>query len=109
MREKKIGSHLKAWERSGLTLVEYSRRAGIACQTLYNYRSKQTKRLKERNTTGPLPVERFTEIPVRISGSEKYVLRCGAGVCLEIPSQIPVDELVYLVSGIVTRSGGKLC
>ena len=109
MREKKIGSHLKAWERSGLTLVEYSRRAGVACQSLYNYRSKQTKGLKERNPSSIIPAARFTEIPVRITGSEKYVLRCGAGVCLEIPSQIPVDELVYLVSGIVMRTGGKLC
>ena len=88
-RQKKF-THVEAWEKSGLSISQYSRENGISKDALrYWISKKQDKANIEKSTPQFLEISSLLEqpemfSPVNPSHSPKAVMRFPGGLTLEI-------------------------
>ncbi len=97
---------LARWERSGLTLAEFARRAGMPAGTLGWWR--HTLRGGERTPGGG----RFLELPMRSALAEApssapatFEVVFGDGTMVRVPAAFDVEALARLLALVVDRRG----
>ncbi len=97
---------LARWERSGLTLAEFARRAGMSAGTLGWWRHVQ--RAGER-TPGD---GRFLELPVQSARAEAprpgptiFEVVFGDGTVVRVPAAFDAEALDRLLALVVGRGG----
>lgn len=95
---------LARWERSGLTLAEFARRAGMPAGTLGWWR--HALRAGERSTAA----SRFLELPVRRAlaaarppAPAPFEIVCGDGTVVRVPAAFDADALDRLLGVVAGR------
>jgi hypothetical protein len=100
--------HFSAHGKSGKTIVDYCRGAGLNPQTFYQWRHEAANRRKVARTLGPPEKLTFSEVtgPLQAAAPlRSYRIRFPFGTELEIPFGSDPDDLRGVIR--VLRGGAR--
>ena len=96
--------HLRLWEQSGLSGIEYARRNGLHDNALYAWRSKCLKHSKVAKRTEEVPQPAFVSVEVPGSATLQVTLRLQ-GMELSVTGCAHQEECIEFLSAFAREVG----